>query len=219
MKEVLIYDKFNRIWHWTQSALIIFLALTGFEIHSSYEFFGYQTAVTWHNIAAIAFMILIAFAIFWHFTSGTWKQYIPTFGKIKEQIIFYSVGIFRGDPHPVKKTELSKLNPLQRLVYLGLKIIVIPVIVTSGVFYLFYRYPQQGEIKSLGTDNLELIANIHTIGGFALVAFLVVHLYLITTGHTVTSNLKAMITGYEEIEEEDDDDNNKESAKEEVLIS
>jgi hypothetical protein len=30
--------------------------------------------------------------------------------------------------------------------------------------------------------------------------FLVAHLYLVTTGHTVTSNLKAMITGYEELE-------------------
>jgi thiosulfate reductase cytochrome b subunit len=29
-----------------------------------------------------------------------------------------------------------------------------------------------------------------------------VHLYLITTGHTVTSNLKAMITGWEELEGE-----------------
>jgi thiosulfate reductase cytochrome b subunit len=34
------------------------------------------------------------------------------------------------------------------------------------------------------------------------VAFLITHLYLITTGETATSNLKAMITGYEELEEE-----------------
>lgn len=204
MKQIYIYDKFNRIWHWTQAALIVFLALTGFEIHSSYEFFGFETAVRWHNIAAIALIILIVFAIFWHFTTGTWKQYLPTFKNIREQVRFYTVGIFKNEPHPVNKTELSKLNPLQRIVYLGLKILVIPVMVTSGVLYMLYRYPQEGTIKSLGTDSLEVIATLHTVGGFALVAFIVVHLYLITTGHTVTSNLKAMITGYEEIEEESD---------------
>ncbi len=46
------------------------------------------------------------------------------------------------------------------------------------------------------------MAVIHTLGAFLLVAFFVIHLYLITTGETVTSNLKAMITGYEELEKE-----------------
>jgi hypothetical protein len=34
-----------------------------------------------------------------------------------------------------------------------------------------------------------------------LLAFIIVHLYLITTGGTITSNLKAMITGFEDIED------------------
>jgi hypothetical protein len=34
-----------------------------------------------------------------------------------------------------------------------------------------------------------------------LVAFIIAHVYLITTGRTATSNLKAMITGYEETPE------------------
>lgn len=29
------------------------------------------------------------------------------------------------------------------------------------------------------------------------------HIYLITTGHSVTSHLKAMLTGFEELEDED----------------
>ena len=33
-----------------------------------------------------------------------------------------------------------------------------------------------------------------------LIAFIIAHLYLITTGETLTSNLKAMVTGYEELE-------------------
>ncbi|MBE0661852.1 MAG: cytochrome b/b6 domain-containing protein [Bacteroidales bacterium] len=201
-KRAYVYKGFERFWHWTQSFLIMFLALTGFEIHSSYTLFGFDSAVDLHNKAAWAFIVLIIFAIFWHITTGEWKQYLPTTKNLRAQLEYYITGIFRNAPHPTKKTVLSKLNPLQRLVYLGLKILIIPVMVVSGLLFMFYRYPQSGMIKSSNIESLEIIALLHTLGAFLLIAFLVVHLYLITTGHTVTSNLKAMITGWEELEDE-----------------
>ena len=70
---------------------------------------------------------------------------------------------------------------------------------------MFYRYPQRYEVLSLNIEGLQVIAILHTIGAFLLVSFFIVHLYLITTGHTVTSNLKAMITGYEELSNEPDE--------------
>lgn len=205
MKKVLIYKSFERFWHWTQALLIFFLMLSGFEIHGSYTFFGFENAVTYHNVAAWAFMILIVFAIFWHFTTGEWKQYIPTFKNLRSQLDFYLFGIFRKAPHPTKKTVLSKLNPLQRLTYFGLKILVIPIMVISGVLYMLYRYPQKDGIMALNIDGLEVIAILHTIGAFLLVAFVVVHLYLITTGRKVLTNLQAMLTGYEELEDDDNE--------------
>jgi hypothetical protein len=63
-KKVYVYKGFERFWHWTQSFLIIFLAITGFEIHSSYSLFGFDVAVDLHNKAAWAFIVLIVFAIF-----------------------------------------------------------------------------------------------------------------------------------------------------------
>lgn len=202
-KQVYIYRSFERFWHWTQAFLIFFLAATGFEVHGSFVFFGYQNAVEYHNVAAYAFIILIAFAIFWHFSTGEWKQYLPTFSNIKAQVNFYLVGIFDNAPHPTKKTVLSKLNPLQKLVYFALKVLVIPVMVISGLLYMFYRYPQKGGMAGLNLDSVEPIALFHTAGAFALIAFIVVHLYLITTGHKPTTNLKAMITGYEELEDDE----------------
>ncbi|PKP48143.1 MAG: cytochrome B [Bacteroidetes bacterium HGW-Bacteroidetes-11] len=203
-KKVYVYQGFERFWHWNQALLIFLLAFTGFEIHSSYEFFGFETAVDIHNKAAWGFIILIVFAIFWHITTGEWKQYIPTTQNLKAQAEFYLFGIFRNAPHPTKKTIISKLNPLQRLVYLGLKLLVIPVMVISGLLFMFYRYPQGDSIAMINIDNLEIIALVHTAGAFVLLSFVAVHLYLITTGHTVTSNLQAMITGWEELEDEDD---------------
>ncbi len=202
-KQIYIYKSFERFWHWTQAILIFFLAATGFEIHGSIKFFGFQNAVEYHNIAAYSFLVLIIFAIFWHLSTGEWRQYLPTLKNIKAQVNFYLVGIFKNAPHPTKKTVLSKLNPLQKFVYLGLKVLVIPVMVISGLLYMFYRYPQKGGgIGVLKLDSIEPIALLHTFGAFLLLAFIIAHLYLITTGTTKTSNLKAMITGFEDVEEE-----------------
>ena len=202
MKTEYVYKGFGRFWHWTQALLILFLALTGFEIHGSIHFFGYEQAVRYHSTAAMALVVLIVFAIFWHLTTGEWRQYLPTKKNLRAQAEYYIVGIFRNAPHPTRKTALSKLNPLQKLVYLALKILVIPVMVISGLLYMFYRYPQRFESDILNIRGLETVALFHTAGAFLLVAFVIVHLYLITTGRTITSNLRAMITGYEELEDD-----------------
>jgi thiosulfate reductase cytochrome b subunit len=207
-QKVYIYKSFERFWHWMQAIIIFFLAATGMEIHGSINFFGYQNAVKYHNVAAYAFIVLIVFAIFWHFSTGEWKQYLPTAKNLKAQLNYYLFGIFKNAPHPTKKTVLSKLNPLQKLVYLALKILVIPTMVISGLLYMFYRYPQKGSVEGLNIQSVETIALFHTAGAFLLIAFVIVHLYLITTGSTITSNLKAMITGYEELESEHPEDEN-----------
>lgn len=195
-KQTYIYRSFERFWHWSQMLLIFFLILTGFEIHSSYTVFGFESAVKWHNIAAWAFLVLIIFAIFWHFVTGEWKQYIPTVKYLKEQVQFYISGIFKGAPHPTNKTRYNKLNPLQRLTYLGLKLLVIPVQVITGFIYMYYIYPN----NQFNIGGIEGIAIIHTAGAFALMVFIVVHVYLTTTGHTVTASISAMITGWEVVD-------------------
>jgi len=125
-KKVHIYSRFERFWHWSQAGLLIIMIITGFEIHGTWHLFGFEKATDIHNLFAWIFLGLTSFAIFWHLTTGAWKQYVPTTKKIKEMIHFYLVGIFKGEHHPVKKTELSKLNPLQRLTYAVLKVLVLP---------------------------------------------------------------------------------------------
>jgi thiosulfate reductase cytochrome b subunit len=199
MQREYVYRAFERFWHWTQAALIILLGVTGFEIHGVLHFFGFRQAVALHSLFAVSFLVLVVFAIFWHFTTGQWRQYLPTREHLRAQINYYIAGIFRGAPHPTRKHVLSKLNPLQKLVYAGLKVLVIPVMALSGLLYMFYRYPQRHDVIGLSLGSLKAVALVHTLGAFALVCFFIAHVYLITTGATVTSNLKAMITGYEDL--------------------
>lgn len=197
-ERIYIFNRFERFWHWLQAALIITLLTTGFEVHGSIEFLGFKKAVQVHTFCAWTLVGLWVFAIFWHITTGQWKQYIPTTDKIMLVARHYSVGIFKGEQHPFKVTALQKHNPLQRLTYLLILTVVSPMIWVSGWFYLFY-----GNWKAWGLEaylSLQWVAFFHVAGAFLMLAFLISHVYLITTGHTVGAHLKAMITGWETVE-------------------
>ena len=192
-KKTYIYRGFERFWHWSQALLIFFLALTGLEIHGTYKIFGFENVVAWHNMAAWAFLVLIVFTIFWHFVTGEWKQYIPTTKYLKAQFNYYISGIFKGAPHPTHKTIYNKFNPLQRFIYLGLKLLVIPIMVLTGFIYMFYAYPN----NPIELNGLNKIAMLHTLGAFILLAFVIAHVYLTTTGDKPLTSIKAMLTGWE----------------------
>ena len=53
----------------------------------------------------------------------------------------------------------------------------------------------------LGAFSLKLVATLHVAGAFALLTFLIAHVYMTTTGHTIGAHVKAMITGWEEVPE------------------
>jgi len=199
MKKVLIYKRYERFWHWTQALLILLLALTGFEVHGTFNLFGYNEAVLLHRNLAWAFIILIVFTQFWNFTTGEWRQYIPSTKLMKAQIEYYITGIFKHAPHPTRKTVYNKFNPLQRLTYLGLRLLIIPIVVLSGILYMYYvSFVNHGVVGDLGP-----IAYFHTIGAFLLLGFVIAHVYLTTTGHKPLSAIKAMLSGWEEMSNED----------------
>ncbi len=197
MKEKkLFYTRFERFWHWAQALLVILLLITGFTVHGTFSIIPFGKAVTLHNQLAWLLIGLTVFAIFWHLTTGQWKQYTPTLEKAAEVVCYYSRDIFKGCEHPVKKDVDRKLNPLQRITYFMLKVVLFPIQLITG---LLYMYPNE-----LGNSmQFETVALIHTIGAFSFLAFLIVHVYLATTGDTISSHFKAMLTGWEEIEVDD----------------
>jgi thiosulfate reductase cytochrome b subunit len=195
---IYVFKRFERFWHWTQAALIVGMMATGFEIHGAYRLLGFENAVGVHTTAAWALIGLWVFAIFWHFTTGEWQQYIPTTDKVAAMVRYYLTGIFRNEPHPFRQTTLRKHNPLQRLAYLFVKLIVNPAIWVSGLLLLYYN---DWAAIGLGALPLGVVATLHTAAAFMMLVFFIAHVYLATAGHTATSHIKAMITGWEEVEE------------------
>lgn len=194
-ERVYLFKAFERFWHWSQAALVLFLMFTGFEVHGTYVALGFQKAVALHTLVAWALVGLWVFAVFWHLTTGEWRHYVPTFNKLLVMARFYSSGIFRHEPHPFRPSAQNKHNPLQRLTYLLILVVVSPLIWVSGWLYLFYAEWPAWQLADLP---LAWVAAAHTAGAFMMLIFFISHLYMITTGHTLFSQTRAMLTGWEE---------------------
>ncbi|OQX63493.1 MAG: cytochrome B [Desulfococcus sp. 4484_241] len=198
MTNIYLFTRYERLWHWLQFVLITILMITGLEVHGVYQLLGFDKAVAIHNFAGITWLILFFFFMFWVFTTGEWKQYIPTTRKLIDVALFYAWGIFHGEPHPVPARKGAKHNPLQRLTYLGVAAALLPLQMLTGFLYWSYN---SWDAWGLGFLSLHLLAVVHMAVAFAILIFVIVHVYMTTTGHTVTAHIKAMITGWEEIEE------------------
>lgn len=200
-QRIYLYKRYERFWHWTQALLIIVMLLTGFEVHGSYQLIGFAAAAKLHSLAAWALLVLWAFTVFWHFTTGEWRQYRPSARQLGSMVRYYALDIFRGAAHPYRKTAAKKHNPLQRLTYLALLALILPLIWGSGLLYLFYGdWRGLGLSSSSGGLSLAWVANLHVAAAYLVAAFICVHVYLTTTGHTVFAHIKAMISGWEELD-------------------
>ncbi|WP_299877352.1 cytochrome b/b6 domain-containing protein [uncultured Cocleimonas sp.] len=196
-RRVIMFTKFERFWHWSQMTLIFILLFTGFAIRGTHSLMSFETSGMLHTFAALALIVLWIFAIFWHFTTGTWRHYVPTSNGLFRVARYYAFGIFKGEHHPYRKTYQRKHNPLQALSYLGLKIFLFPAIWVSGLLYL--SYPMWSNLTA-GKNWLEGVATIHVISAFAILIFIIAHIYLLTTGHSFKEHVKPMITGYDDVD-------------------
>lgn len=197
IRRVVLFSKFERFWHWTQMTLIMLLLFTGFGIHGFHHIVSFETGVKLHTLAALGLVLLWVFAIFWHLTTGTWRHYLPTTNGLFKVARYYALGIFKGEHHPYKKTYHRKHNPLQALAYLGLKLFLFPAIWVSGGLYLLYPLWNGVPNASLW---LEGVAVVHVITAFAILIFIIAHMYLLTTGHSFKEHVKPMVTGYDDVE-------------------
>ena len=66
--------------------------------------------------------------------------------------------------------------------------------------FLYWGYNSWAEWGIPGL-NLAVVAWIHMAGAFAIFTFIIVHVYMTTTGHSLLAHIKAMITGWEDVDE------------------
>lgn len=207
-RRIYMYGMYERFWHWTMAVSVMALAVTGLRLHypAFLSFVSFETGVFVHNVMAFVLVANGALSLFFHLASGEVRQYLPRpKGLVKRlllQAMYYGKGIFFGARHPVNKTPEQKLNPLQQLTYLGLLNVLFPLQVVTG--FLMWFGGNNGEaLSSIG--GISVIGPVHNLVSWLFLSFMVMHVYLTTTGHTVGANIKAMVSGWDDVETQTDD--------------
>lgn len=199
--KIKLYSLYERIWHWIQAISAIILIITGFSIsYPDLMPFGFKESVEIHNIMAAIFLINAFLALFYNLSTGLIIRYIPFLKNFLPNSIkhahYYIFGIFRGDNHPFEKTKEDRLLPLQKLTYFMILNFLLPLMIFTGILKMLYN-SNPNLVEMFGGINF--LCPLHRFGAWLFLSFLILHVYMITTGKTVFSSLIAMITGYETI--------------------
>lgn len=201
-----------RIWHWLNALGIVTLSMTGIQIRfpEFVNLFGsYKSAISLHNTAGIVVSISYILWLFYYlFIAGTLvKLYVPTLDDIKRgmirQALFYFFHFFRGGPNPHHSMPDDKFNPMQKFAYLMIMLILLPLVIVSGILIMNVA-PLRELIILVG--GIKILVSAHYLIACCFTAFLFVHIYLATMGHTPFAHFVPMWTGWEKIEGHGEED-------------
>lgn len=201
---VYLYPVWIRMWHIVNALLFVILILTGISLQyatmdGNYMIFGFEAAITWHNIAAFLLTANYVFYVLGNWYTGNGKYYRikkKKMGqKLMKQFKFYAFGMFKKEEHPFPINEKRKFNPLQQISYVFAMYVGMPILIVSGFGLLF---PELLVGQFLGISGLAITDVVHISSGFILSIFMVIHIYTCTLGEKPGTLFKSMINGYHE---------------------
>jgi thiosulfate reductase cytochrome b subunit len=204
-KKLYLYPLWLRIWHHFNAILMIVLIATGISMQYSspdYPLIRFDLAVSWHNNAGV--LLTISYFIFLLgviFTSIGRYYVVKTEGLLTSfvrQLKYYLVGIFRGEKNPFNVTEKQKFNPVQLITYNLIMHAITPITFITGWALI---YPETIVLNVFGYSGIMLTSLVHSIAGFFISIFLIIHIYVITIGARPADNFKSIIYGYHESHE------------------
>jgi len=209
MKKIYLHPLPVRIWHWINAISFIILIITGLQIRLGDKmiFMSFQTAVKIHSwLGFILIANYLIWFVYYFATLKFFKIYLPPFWRPIEftkralrQAKYYGYGIMVGDKNPHHPTPENKFNPLQQVAYFFIMIICIPLQLLTG---LVLWDPVKFKFLANILGGIQIVSLIHVGLWIFFSAFIIVHFYLATLGHTFWAHFIAMITGYEEEPEE-----------------
>jgi thiosulfate reductase cytochrome b subunit len=207
MPRIYVHPLPVRIWHWLNALGFIALILTGVQIRYSdlVAAVPFKLAVELHNWIGFALIgNYFIWLLFYLFTDKI-KVYHPELNPAKyyrdslRQAVFYGYSIFKGQPNPHHVSAYRKFNALQSITYQIIMILLVPLQFYTGLL-LWDVNGFAGSIELFG--GVRVVSTVHVLLFIFFTAFIFIHPYLASLGHTPAAHFKAMITGYEEVDEE-----------------
>jgi thiosulfate reductase cytochrome b subunit len=202
-QKVYHYPVWIRIWHLINALICITLIITGINMQYSNPkngLFDFEVAVTLHNVSGIILTFNYLFFFLGNILTRNIKYYSldkkNIFKELKDQIEYYTKGIFKKGKAPFPVSQERKFNPLQKVSYLSIMYVIVPFIIITGWALLF---PEIVIYKVFGVSGLLLTDLLHITLGFFVSVFLIIHVYFCTTGTKIGSIFKSMINGWSEV--------------------
>jgi thiosulfate reductase cytochrome b subunit len=161
------------------------------------NFMRFDLSVSLHNISAI--LLTASYLLFFigNIVTGNGKFYKMRLNSIFKNVMiqgkYYTFGIFKGQKPPFPVSEENKFNPLQKLSYIVVMYLLMPVMFLTGWALLF---PEIVLPKIFGWSGLHMNDLLHIFSGYLISLFMFVHIYFCTFGATAGSNFRTMFTGW-----------------------
>ncbi len=194
-----LYPGWLRAWHWLNALLFLALILSGASMHfaGSGWLLDFSLARPVHNVAGILLTLGWIGFIVGNLTTGNGRHYRLQWRGFLQRLVaqarYYGYGIFRNEPHPFHPSTEMKFNTLQQLTYLGVMYLLMPLLILSGWAFLFSVYLPE---TLFGMGGVWIVAMTHLTIAYLLALFVLSHIYIISTGETLWTNMRAMLTGW-----------------------
>lgn len=198
--KIYFYPLWLRVWHGINAIGIIVLIVSGYLMQSGTSGNYFQFMVNAHNITGI--LISLNYLVFVLGNAFSWnkKYYIVKpknfLKRPMKQARYYAWGMFHGEKPPYPLSESRKFNPLQKYTYLITMYLFVPIVIISGIALLFPEIIIENIYKVSG---IMVTAVTHSIVGFLISMFLVVHIYIASIGKRPKENFKSIIDGWHHV--------------------
>jgi thiosulfate reductase cytochrome b subunit len=205
MTRIYVHPLPIRLWHWINAIGFVALIVTGLQIrYGAATAMSFGTAIDVHN--AIGFLLIANYGVWlvFYLLSDKITVYHPElnptthYRNVMRQLSYYGYGIFKGHPNPHHVSAYRKFNALQSMSYQIVMMVLVPLQFYTGVV-LWDLKRFAGTVELLG--GARVVDSIHVVLCIVFVVFILVHVYLTTLGRTASEHVKAMFTGYEEVED------------------
>lgn len=182
------HDGIERFTHWTLVLDMIFLVLSGLQLHyPGFAVLGtMQTARFVHLVTGYLFLFIGIFHVYFFFVLGKWKVAMPRLSDIGELGPVLKYYLFLSDEKP----DYAKYNVLQKVSYAALFVVSFLQAVIG--FALYWPVLFAPVLAFFG--GAVAVRIWHTAIMWIFLSFTAVHVYLVLTEDIRL--VKAMVDGY-----------------------
>lgn len=178
-----------RVWHFLVALLFIALVYSGIALtysRADTALMDYEFASLLHEVTGIAISVLYVYFAVAAAMTGYWRTYMRRTRSLRSRMNRFWRRTFPGadigattKDDSLRRLDSSKqyLLQLQQYLYMAAMVFVMPVLIITGLLYL---YPETQPDKVAGLAGLWPLAVAHYVSGLLGTLFILLHVYIST---------------------------------------